>query len=209
MKQIAIKDLFSNVRIVLIVSGILLLFSLNYHLNLSSGLRFAEGLSADKTMKYMNKETRKDYVDSYSCWTPESMFEVMVLPKKCNKQKRDALIDLKVGEGAIATRVCGIPAYRIPGDGGEVFGGGTYYVLTNNLAYIISFHKNIGQQKEEEILKGVTISGGDFGFRYYVGAGFYIILIVFLLSLAVFIVLFVMEKKQIKDTSKVEEAPHS
>lgn len=209
MSKIAIKDLFSNVRIVLIVSGILLLFSLNYHFNLSSGISFAEGLSADKTMKYMNEETRKDYVDSYSCWTPESMFEVMVLPKKCNKQKRDALIDMKVSEGATTTRVSGIPAYRIPGDGGEVFGGGSYYALTNNLAYIISFHKNIGQQKEEEILKGVTISGGDYGFRYYVGAGFFIILIVFLLSLAVFIVLLVMKKKQVEDTPKVEEAPQA
>lgn len=209
MKKIAIKDLFSNVRIVLVVSGILLLFSLNYHFNLSSGISFAENLRADDTMKYMSKENKKDYVASYSCWTQESMMDIMVLPKKYTKQKRDALIDMKISEGATATRVSDFPAYRIAGDGGSVFGGGSYYVLTNNLAYIICFHKDIGQQKEEEILKGITISGGDYGFRYYVGAGFYIILAVFVVSLVLMIVLLVMKKKQSNNIPEVDDVPKS
>lgn len=57
-------------------------------------------------------------------------------------------------------------------------------MFTNNLYYNISFDKQIGETSEQEVLKEITISGGDMSFRYYLGEGFFIILALCAISLA-------------------------
>lgn len=184
-------------KIALGVFAILLLLSTLYHFNLTSGIRFSQDLRPDNTMKYLAKDQKEDLISAYSCYTPESLIDVLVLPNEMSRKERDAFVEVQVANGYSLAIVDGIPSYREEGNRrGGAFSGSTYYLRTNTLSYVIIFHSLIDEAKEKEILKGFNFTGGDYTFRYYIGKAFYIVLVLFVITLIAVISFSIKQRKQ-------------
>ncbi len=185
-KKTISKDTIWNTRVVLIVSAILLVFSIIYHFNFTDGISF----SPDIYVSYQKKsydtifQPERD-ISYYSCdlrGDRDASFRVMVFSFKLSPKERDHWLKNSLKSNEKRTSVNGYPAYRKQ----EEEGGGQYVVFTNNICYNISFDKQIGETREQEVLKNITISGGDMSFRYYLGEGFYLIFALCAISLILF-----------------------
>ena len=169
---------------VLIVSTILMMLSIIYHFNLTDGISFAPDIYVSYQKKSYNIFERERTLSYYSCYLDhDTMFQVSAYDFKLTPKERDHWLKHTLKANEKRTSVNGYPAYRKE----EAEQGGQYHVLTNNICYIISFDKQIGETREQEILEKVLISGGDMSFRYYIGTGFFIIFALFAISLVLFI----------------------
>ncbi len=180
------KDTIWNSQVILIVSSILLVFSIIYHFNITDGISFSPDIHVFYQKKSNNIFERERVISHYSCDVKDNRdasFFVAVMDYKLSPKERRHLLSNTLKADEKRTSVNGYPAFRKQKDNL----GGEYNVLTNNLFYLIHFDYQIGETREQEVLRNVLISGGDMSFRYYLGEGFYLIIALFVLSLALVI----------------------